>query len=144
MAGYETFYREEPIEVRSTRLPATLYNQVHTLLAQSQTGCVFVPIRSIQYMAVIDAEEIIFVDREAKHLVEVAWRSFRPQARTALDEPVPYEVHIYLKKAFEVMSHLQGAFQQALQQIDERHRADRAHDASAEVLPFQVDRPPNK
>lgn len=134
MAGYETFYREAPIEVRPAQLPAPVYNAAHRLLAGSADGCVFVPIRSMQYLAVIDAEEIIFVDREARHLVELAWRAFRPQARSGLLEPVPYEIHLYLAKARESLTRLQGEFAKALEQLERRAHPPR--DADPCILPF--------
>lgn len=134
MAGYESFYREDPIEVRPAQLPASVYNAAHRLLAASPGGCVFVPIRSMQYLAVIDAEEIIFVDREARHLVELAWRAFRPQARAGLLEPVPYEIHLYLAKARESLARLQGEFAKALEQLE--RRAQPHPDAGPRILPF--------
>lgn len=134
MPGYETFYREEPIEVRPAQLPAAVYNAAHRLLIQAREGCVFVPIRSMQYLAVIDAEEIIFVDREARHLVELAWRAFRPQARSGLLEPVPYEIHLYLVKARESLLRLQGEFTKALERVSARKTAD--HPAEPAILPF--------
>lgn len=138
MAGYETFYREAPLEVRPAQLPAALYNAAHTLLARTREGCVFVPIRSMQYLAVLDAEEIIFVDREARHLVELAWRNFRPQARSGLWEPVPYEIHLYLSKARDNLARLQGEFAKALEQIIERTTRARpaAESPETSVLPF--------
>lgn len=144
MAGYETFYREDPIEVQHKRLPADIYNRTHRLLARSDVGCVFVPIRSLQYLAVIDTEEIIFVDREAKHLVELAWRAFRPQTRTGLDQPVPYELHIYLKKAFEVLPRLQGEFLKAVEQMEQRDTAAQGDGEAGRILPFPPDRSDNK
>lgn len=134
MAGYESFYREDPIEVRPAQLPASVYNAAHRLLAGSGSGCVFVPIRSMQYLAVIDAEEIIFVDREARHLVELAWRAFRPQARTGLLEPVPYEIHLYLAKARESLVRLQGDFAKALEQME--RRAPSPAGGEPRILPF--------
>lgn len=134
MAGYESFYREDPLEVRPAQLPAELYNLAHRLLVKSGGDCLFVPIRSIQYLAVIDAEEIIFVDREAKHLVELAWRHFRPQARTGLGEPVPYELHLYLAKARQILARLQGEFFKAMEQMEQRSLVGGARDTS--VLPF--------
>lgn len=134
MAGYESFYREEPLEIRPARLSAELYNLAHRLLIKSGGACLFVPIRSIQYLAVIDAEEIIFVDREAKHLVELAWRHFQPQARAGLGEPVSYEIHLYLDKARQILPRLQGEFFKALEQVEQRSGGGRGVDAS--VLPF--------
>ncbi len=49
----------------------------------------------MQYLAVVDRKEIIFVDSQYKRWVEVARHRFRPQAREALDEPVAYEAMFY-------------------------------------------------
>jgi hypothetical protein len=131
----ESFYREDPIEIRAAALPAELYNLARRLLARGGAGCLFVPIRSIQYLAVIDAEEIIFVDREAKRLIELAWREFRPQARQALTEPVGYELHLYLAKGREILPRLQGEFFKALQEM-ERRTAPPPDAGEPHVLPF--------
>lgn len=136
MADYETFYREDPLEVRPAHLSANIYNLAHRLLVRGGADCLFVPIRAIQYMAVLDAEEIIFVDREAKHLVEIAWRKFRPQARAALSDPVPYEIHLYLDKANETLARLQGEFFKALMQMDERTASGRLAVDDAPIVPF--------
>ena len=130
----ESFYREDPIEVRAAVLPAELYNLARRLLARGGADCLFVPIRSLQYLAVIDAEEIIFVDREAKHLVELAWRAFRPQARQGLSEPVAYEIHVYLDKGRGILTRLQGEFFKALRDM-ERRTAPGAREAP-QILPF--------
>jgi len=135
MAGYETFYREDPLEVRPAQLPAAHYNLAHRLLVGSGGQCLFVPIRSIQYLAVIDAEEIIFVDREAKHLVELAWRHFRPQARSGLSEPVSYEIHLYLVKAQQILPRLQDEFLKALNELDRRTATGKGDDASILTFP---------
>jgi len=74
----------------------------------------------MQYMAVLDPEEFIFVDSQNKAWVELAWQHFRPQARTALDERVPFEVVHYLPQATDTMKRLTGEFHQALQQLASR------------------------
>jgi len=63
----EVFYRGEKIGHEDRMLPAVTYNTIRTLLAHairddSDSSSVFLPIRSMQYMAIIDQEEIIFVD----------------------------------------------------------------------------------
>lgn len=110
----ESFWRGEERLRKPSTLPAETYNLAHTLLAQSPQGCVFVPIRSMQYLAVIDHEEIIFVDREAPRDIELAWQSFRPGTRTALTDPVPYELVFYADKAAQTMQRLPREFHQAL------------------------------
>lgn len=110
----ESFYRDEEISREPCTLPAATYNLAHTLLMQSGQGCLFVPIRSMQYMAVIDHEEIIFVDREGARMIELAWQHFNPKGRSSLAEPVPYELVYYMEKGRETMKRLAGEFYQAL------------------------------
>jgi hypothetical protein len=127
----ERFYREQEIARLPDFLPAATYNLAHTLLARAGK-CLFVPIRSMQYMAVLDAEEFIFVDSQNKAWVELAWQHFRPQARTALDERVPFELVYYLPQAVETMKRLTGEFHKALHLLAERDLPEQR----AQVLPL--------
>ncbi|TXH74569.1 hypothetical protein [Thiobacillus sp.] len=134
----ERFYREQEIARLPAFLPAATYNLAHTLLARAEK-CLFVPIRSLQYMAVLDAEEFIFVDSQNKAWVELAWQHFHPQARTSLDERVPFEVVHYLPQATETMKRLPGEFHQALLLLAGRQKPD----APASVIALQpTDRKP--
>lgn len=128
----ERFYREPEIARLPAFLPAVTYNLAHTLLARAG-NCLFVPIRSMQYMAVLDVEEFIFVDSQNKAWVELAWQHFRPQARTSLDERVPFELVYYLPQAADTMKRLPGEFHQALQVLARRNRSD----TSATILTLQ-------
>jgi len=119
----EHFYREEEIARVPGFLPAATYNLAHTLLARAGK-CLFVPIRSLQYMAVLDAEEFIFVDSQNKAWVELAWQHFRPQMRSSLDESVSFEVVHYLPQAAETMKRLPGEFHQALRLLADRQKPD--------------------
>jgi hypothetical protein len=117
----ERFYREREIVRLPAFLPAATYNLAHTLLARAGK-CLFVPIRSLQYMAVLDAEEYIFIDSHNKAWVELAWQHFHPQARNALDEQVPFEVVHYALQAAETMKRLPVEFHRALRMLAERDR----------------------
>jgi len=112
-----TCYREIELHRDSRLLPAAVYNTAHVLLAHSKDGVVFVPIRNMQFLAVIDREEIVFLDAEHKSLVDIAWQNFRPQQRSTLTEPVPYEAVFYNKNAKETMQRLLGEFPPALRAL---------------------------
>jgi len=116
----ETFYRRDEVAREPRTLPATTYNLAHVLLTHAAGGCLFVPIRGMQYLAVLDNEEFIFVDREGGRMIEIAWRHFRPGARAALDAPVAYEAVYYSAAAAQVMRRLQGEFHKALVQLQGR------------------------
>jgi len=79
-----------------------------------------VPLRSMQFLAVLDTEEFIFVDREGRRMIELAWQHFTPQARHALDEPVSYEAVYYSPAGAEVMRRVQGEFHKALREVEQK------------------------
>ncbi len=116
----ETFYRRDEIARAPRTLPAATYNLAHRLLAHAAGGCLFVPIRSMQYLAVLDNEEFIFVDREGGRMIELAWQHFRPGARSALDAPVAYEAVYYSANGAQTMQRLQAEFRKALIQLENR------------------------
>jgi hypothetical protein len=129
----ESFYREEELGRENRTLPAATYNLAHTLLRQSGHDCLFVPIRSMQYLAVLDQEEFIFVDREGRRMIELAWQRFKPQGRQSLDDPVPYQVVYYMEKATETMKRLPREFHDALTQLSQK----RSFDTTAKVLTLE-------
>lgn len=130
--GTETFERGSALAEVETALPAKTYNLTRILLAGSHSGCVFVPIRPMQFMAVIDPDEIIFVDIHYRRWVEVAWHSFRPGERAGLEEPVAYTAVYYTEEGAGLRLRLQSEFHQALALIDARRSAP----GTADVVAF--------
>lgn len=115
MQQIEVFHRGEEVGNEIRKLPAITYNTIRLLFDNSDSSSVFLPIRSMQYMAVIDKEEIIFVDGlKAKKIVELAWKYFKPQERDNLTDPVSYRFCYYNEKAIETMKRLQWEFDKAL------------------------------
>lgn len=119
-----TCYRDQELQREIRHLPAAAYNLAHTLLARSPSGVVFVPIRSMQFLAILDHEEIVFIDSDRKNLIDIAWQNFRPQERAALDEPVAYEAIYYYPAAEATMGRLQSEFPRALQAVAEKEKSD--------------------
>lgn len=122
MTQYESFYRDKPLGSELRNLPASQYNAMRLLLDFSGKPCVFVPIRTLQYLAVIDREEVIFVDSQVKTAIEFAWRWFQPQARNTLTQPVQYTFEYYHPKALDTMKRAQGEFFQHVQLLASRLR----------------------
>jgi len=115
-----SFIKGEEISREAITLPAEIYNKFHTLLSHADKGYVFVPIRNLQYLAVIDKDEVLFIDGHVKHIVVVAWESFKPQVRESLSEPVPYELVVYDQRADPVVLRLQGEFFKAVELLVSR------------------------
>lgn len=130
--GVESFERGPALAHLASALPASTYNLTRILLAASNNGCVFVPIRAMQYMGVVDQEEIIFVDSQYKRWVEVAWRGFKPRERGGLDEAVAYEAVFYTPEGADLQRRLQGEFHGALALLAARRKPGE----SARILEF--------
>lgn len=135
-----TCYRDEEISRESHQLPANTYNLAITLFARNGGSHLFVPIRSMQYMAIIDAEEFVFIDGERRCWIDIAWRNFRRRDREALDQPVAYHAVFYREQAdaAEIMARLQSEFPLALRALADKTPArDSAH-----IIPFRgLDKP---
>jgi len=112
-----TCYRDSEMSREARHLPARTYNLAITLLSRCATRHLFVPIRSMQYLAIIDNEEFVFIDGERKCWIDIAWRNFKPQVRDALDQPVAYEAVYYREAMSAIMIRLQSEFPVALQAL---------------------------
>lgn len=133
--GYqrESFQRGPELERRPSALPATAYNLSRLLLADSPSGCLFVPIRSMQFQAVLDREEIIFVDSQFRRSVVLAWREFQPSERASLDQPVPYQAVFHRPDGALIQRRLQVELFPALRRLAERRELV----GTGRVLPFR-------
>lgn len=134
-----TVYRDQPISSEASTLAASTYNLAHGLIARSPSGVVFVPIRSMQMLAILDNEEFVFLDSQYRNWVEIAWRHFRPQAREALDEAVPFELAIYHPDGQKNLNRLMAEFPKAMQMLTDKDKID----GPAKVLKFEARRPPS-
>jgi hypothetical protein len=127
-----TCYRDLALQREARQLPATVYNLAYTLLAKSASGVVFVPIRTMQYLAILDAEEFVFLDSQNKSWIEIAWQNFQPQQRSALDQAVPYQAVYYNASAAIAMQRLQHDFALALHALAKKETPQGA----ARILKF--------
>lgn len=126
-------YRNAAFATEIRFLPAETYNLAITLLAHEASGQLFVPIRSMQYLAIIDHEEFVFIDGERKCWVDIAWQKFKPQTRSSLVEPVQYEAVYYRLESIDWMRRLQSEFPLALRQFAAK---EKKLSAPAKVLKF--------
>ena len=141
----ETFFRPEQLACERLTIPAALYNQCRLTLNRCGNPHAFVPVRSMQIMAVIGTNEVIFVDSQAYavqdgeggKLICLAWK-FRPgTGRSDLTEPAPVELCYYRDDARELHGRLVGQFGQALDQLAERMRKRDCEPREGKVLPFK-------
>ncbi|MEW6679209.1 MAG: hypothetical protein AB1421_14940 [Pseudomonadota bacterium] len=132
-----TVYRERAFHREPRTLPAETYNLARSIQARSPQGIAFVPIRSMQVLAILDRDEFVFLDSQYKNWAMLAWQCFRSDERAALDDPVAYELAYYTAEAEAAMKRLPREFHQALTALAAKGRVD----GPARVLKFEAKRP---
>jgi hypothetical protein len=138
------FFRpKEAARVRWT-MPVPIYRDCRALLRRSDTGCVFVPVRGMQFQAVVDDEEIIFVDSQSYEVrngvggrvITLAWRPLATAALESVADPVPCKILYYLPGLEDTQRRLVGEFGKALRQQAEKTGAS-VPACGARVLDFK-------
>lgn len=140
----EVFFRADPICAEPTTIPAALYNRCRLLLTRCQQPHLFVPIRSMQYLAVIDRDEVIFVDSQAYavrngeggRMVMLSWRFDGTRGRDSLDAPVAIAVLYHHHQAQNLGMRLQGEFDKALADLQRRRNTQDCAPRRKKVLDF--------
>ncbi len=141
----ETFFRPEAeIEREHSALPADLINGLQLLLSRSGGENFFLPIRSMQYQAVITRDEIVFVDANGGYahqdgvggrLIRIAWQP--ATRRESLSAPVPCDIVYYFLDSKDLQRRLISEIRPTLKRVLERQR-DRAPPAVAgQIVPFR-------
>ena len=140
----ETFFL--PAEVARTKwaVPAEIYNLARSLLGRSPTGNLFVPIRSMQFLAVVTSGEVVFVDSqsyavaqdEGGRLILIAWKLSPARDRQALGDPVPCEVVFYEQHKRDLLLRLVQEFRKAMELMDQRYRDRQLPAKGAKILPL--------
>lgn len=142
----ETFFLPDEVGRATVTIPAALYNRCRLLLSRCRYEHIFVPIRSMQYLAVLDEKEIIFVDSQAYavrggeggRMILLAWQ-FRPDLRPdSLTEPVPIDVVYYHPQSPEIQKRLMGDFVKSLDILDARYAETGCEARAKKVLPFKT------
>ena len=132
-----TCYRDLEIKREKRTLTAATYNLAIQLLARCETRQLFIPIRSMQYLAIIDPKEFIFVDGQNKSWVDIAWQNFHSHERDALNQPIEYEMVFYREDQTDLMKRLQSEFPLALRTM----MAKQAPHDPAKIISFQQKNP---
>ncbi|MEI6413701.1 MAG: hypothetical protein WCP34_05480 [Pseudomonadota bacterium] len=124
----ETFFRPPEVVRQTFTLPAPIHYTSQRLLARNRSRPVFVPIRAMQYLAVIDTQETLFVDSEdyrvqdgtGGRLILLSWQPQPQGSRDDLQAPVPYRRIWYQDGLFDLERRLIGEFSQALKVLEHR------------------------
>lgn len=140
----EIFFRPEALAGERLTIPAPLYNQCRLMLSRCQYEHIFVPVRSMQIQAVIDAREVIFVDNQAYavrngkggRLIRLAWKFRLDRAREGINEPGPIDLIYYDENARELHNRLVGEFKKALDGMEARYKEKECETQPVKIVPF--------
>lgn len=141
----ETFFLPDAVGQQAWTLPADIYNLSRTLLGRSEFNCTFVPIRSMQYLAIITRDEIVFVDslayacreNEGGRLIMLAWKFDTDTQRGALDQPHPCRIVYYTQDGGQLQLRLVSAYREALELMDRRYRNRALPAGGARIVPLK-------
>ena len=141
----ETFFLPDEFERKQWSVSADIYNLYRSLLNKSSTGSVFVPIRSMQFLAVLDKNEIIFVDslayavsdKQGGRIILISWRFSPNHDRASLTDVVPCDVIFYARKDTTAQLRLATEFKQAMGLMDQRFRDSDIPAEGARILPLK-------
>ncbi len=105
-------------------LAAATYGLARALQRRSPNGVAFVPIRTLQVLAIIDRDEFVFVDSQQRAWALLAWERLQPEQRTSLQQAVAFDAVGYDDAAHGVMLRLPRELHDALCTLAERQRED--------------------
>lgn len=146
-----TLFRPPEISRKPWRLPADMYNVMTLIRAQrlrKGEQAAFVPIREMQFLAVLDQDEVLFVDGAGGYMVtdgqagrpiKLALSRFARGEREDLSAPVDCEVIFYSPQAEAHFQRILSIFAPALARYREVQSGSVIGDAvpqQAKVLPL--------
>ena len=138
----ETFFLPKEVDRKTWSVPAEIYNLYHSLQRRNEVGHVFVPIRSLQFMAILDKNEIVFVDSqsyavsetEGGRLILLAWKFPASHDRDSLTDAMPCEVVFYANKNSDLQLRMIAEFKEAMELMDQRYRDEQIPAKGAKIL----------
>ena len=141
----QSFFTPDEFFCQKTRLLSRTYNLAHILLNRSQSSHLFIPIRSMQYLAIIEKNAFWFVDSlayavrndEGGRLIRVSWQPLiNASQRDSLTQHMDCRVVFYGEDMSEIQNRLNSEFYQAMSLIDQRHRDSLIGDGNISILPL--------
>lgn len=126
----QSFFTPDDFFCQYTCLLSNTYNLAHTLLNRSNSDHLFIPIRSLQYLAIIEKNTFWFVDSlayatrgdEGGRLIRISWHPIvLPNERDSLVQNMDCRVIFYGCDMHKIQSRLNIEFYKAMQLIDQRH-----------------------
>ena len=138
-----SFFTPDEFSCQHDTLLSQTYNLAHVLLNRSQANHLFVPIRSMQYLAIIERDDFWFVDsmayavrgEEGGRIITVSWHPVLTAGkRIGLSQHMDCRVIFYDRDMSDVQSRLRGEFFKSMQLMDQRYRESLVSDGEVKIL----------
>ena len=151
MSAHETqsFFTPDAFFCQKMRLLSDTYNLAHTLLNRSNADHIFVPVRSLQYLAIIEKNAFWFVDSlayavrddEGGRLIRVSWHPLiSAHEREGLTQHMDCQVIFYGEDMQQIQTRLTREFYQSMLVMDQRHRESLHPQCNVSILPLKLDK----
>ena len=142
----QTFFTPDEFSCHETLLLSEAYNLAHVLLNRSNSSHLFVPVRSLQYLAIIEKNAFWFVDSlayavrgdEGGRLIKISWHPLLCAGdRVDLTQHMACKVVFYGEDMSEIQSRLISEFYKSMQLLDQRYRDSLDRDCTVCILPLK-------
>jgi hypothetical protein len=139
----ETFFRPREVRRELSSLPASIHNRLRLLLSRASGASLFIPIRAMQYLAVAEREEVIFIDAqggyahhqgEGGRLIRLAW--WPVMEKSSLCAPVPCEMVYYFEDNKAIQLRLLAEIGPAMDRLLAKERGQEPGIWEGRILPF--------
>lgn len=144
----QSFFTPDEFSQQQSRLISRTYNLAHTLLNRSQASHLFIPIRSLQYLAIIEKDAFWFVDSlayavrgdEGGRLIRVSWHPLLAATeRDDLTQNMDCRVVFYGGDMSQIQTRLNSEFYKAMSLVDQRYRDTLPSSGSINILSLKPD-----
>lgn len=142
----QSFFTPDEFSSQESRIASATYNLAHVLFNRSHSSHLFIPIRSLQYLAIIEKDAFWFVDSmayavredEGGRLIKISWHPLiTANKREGLTQHMDCRVVFYGEDMSETQTRLNSEFYQAMLQIDQRHRDSLSSNCEVKILPLK-------
>ena len=144
----QTFFKPDEFSCQDSIILANCYNLSHVLLKRSQSDHLFIALRSLQYLAIIENDSFWFVDSmeyavrgdDGGRLIRISWHPTKSaHERKSLTENMDCHVIFYGGDMNVVQSRLMTEFYQELLLLDKHHQEQLKADCTISILPLRQD-----
>ena len=142
----QSFFTPDEFSCQTARIASQTYNLAHVLLNRSKSKHLFIPIRSLQYLAIIENDAFWFVDSlayavrddEGGRLIKISWHPILSGTeREDLTQHMDCRIVFYGEDMREMQTRLNNEFYQAMLLIDQRHRETLSDNYQINILPLR-------